>query len=356
MALSRLLVNNVRCIESAEISPCSGFNLFCGDNGAGKTSLLEAIHILSTGRSFRTRHFRDVLRYKQQSLVVSGTLQSENKSVQVGIQRSRDRIRVRIDQQPINQLAELSRVFPVIEFHPGSTQLITGDPGFRRAWLNWGVFQTNPEYFSCWRQYQHSLKQRNAALRAHARENEVRLWDKPMIEMAVRIHQAREEYLAQLENLLPDLLNQTEVAPDIAFSYRQGWKKGQAFEEVLQQNLQRDLALGYTHSGPHRADLSIFFNGHQAATSASRGETKFLTILLKLLQAHHCKQSSNKNTILLLDDLPSELDSDHLNYTFQLLGNLRTQVFLTAVDNASLSKVGKYETKLFHVKHGVVTV
>lgn len=354
MALSRLLLKNIRSIESAEIFPCHQFNLFYGDNGAGKTSLLEAINILSTGRSFRTHHFRDVIRHKQANLMVAGIQETDNKTQQLGIERTKDSVKVRINKQPVKQIAELSYALPVIEFHPGSTQLITGDPGQRRAYIDWGVFQTNPDFFSDWRQYQHSLRQRNTLLKAKKSKQEIRLWDHPLTQSAKKIDEARYLYLTNLESHLASLFNQLAINYKLGFQYRSGWKQGETFEESLEKNLNRDQILGYTYSGPHRADLNITLNERPASSCASRGQLKFITILLKLLQATHLKKATEKNAILLFDDLPSEFDHDHIQQVINLIINLKTQVFITTIE-AEKKTLKNEPLKLFHVKQGMVT-
>ncbi|HID82188.1 MAG TPA: DNA replication/repair protein RecF [Chromatiales bacterium] len=354
MALSRLLLKNIRCIQSAEISPCHHFNLFYGDNGAGKTSLLEAINILSTGRSFRTHHFREVIRHEQASLMVAGMQETDNKIQQLGIERTKDSVKVRINKQPVKQIADLSFALPIIEFHPGSTELITGNPGQRRAYMDWGVFQTNADFYSDWRQYQHALKQRNALLKAKRPKQEIKLWNHPLVQSAKKVNQARYHYLTDLKNHLAGLFNYIATDYNLGFQYRSGWKHEEDFEESLEKNLYRDQTLGYTHSGPHRADLLIAFNGRPASTCASRGQLKFITILLKLLQAAHYNKATDKKAILLLDDLPSEFDQENMQQIINLIINLKTQVFITTVD-AKTKEFKKEQLKMFHVKQGVVS-
>lgn len=353
MALSRLLLKNIRSIESAEIFPCHQFNLFYGANGAGKTSLLEAINILSTGRSFRTHRVRDIIRQKQPTFMVAGIQETDNKTQQLGIERTNDSVNVRINKQPVKQIAELSYALPLIEFHPGSTQLITGDPGQRRAYMDWGVFQTNPGFFSDWRQYQHSLRQRNALLKAKKPKQEITLWNDPLIQSAKKVDQARHHYLTNLESHLADLFNQLTINYELGFQYRSGWKQGETFEESLGKNLNRDQDLGYTYSGPHRADLNITLNNRLASSYASRGQLKFITILLKLLQATHFKKTTQENAILLFDDLPSEFDRDHLQQIINLIIEIKTQVFITTIE-ADIKTLKNETKKMFHVKQGEV--
>lgn len=353
MALSRLLLKNIRSIKSAEINPGRNFNLFYGDNGAGKTSLLEAINILSTGRSFRTHLIRDVIHHKQKYLTVSGTQGTVYKILQLGIERSKDEVKVRINQQSVRQISELSFALPVIEFHPGSTQILTGEPGQRRSYLDWGVFQTTPDFLTDWRQYQHVLKQRNVLLKEKKPVSEISLWDQQLISSAEKIHQARYQYLLSLECYLPQMLSELSIDYKLELGYRSGWKSGETFKQALEKNLKRDQSLGYTYSGPHRADLLIFLDSYSAASSASRGQLKFITILLKILQAIHYEKCTKNNAILLLDDLPSEFDTEHLKQIMQLIKRLNTQVFITTV-NPGDNVIQQNLQKMFHVKQGVV--
>lgn len=353
MALTRLFCQNLRSIQSADIQPDPGINIFYGANGAGKTSLLEAIHILSTGRSFRTPLIRNVIQYDQESLIVTGTLYESGRQQQVGIQRWKDQVRARINQQPVRHIATLSSVLPVLAFHPVSSRLITDDPGERRAYIDWGVFQIHPEFLKHWRLYRHILKQRNAAIKRKKPGKEISLWDDQLTESASHIHKVRAEYIANLQTRLPQITSEFSIPYELDIEYRPGWNTNQDFKSVLAVNLDRDLSLGYTYAGPHRADMNILLDSHPAASIASRGQLKLITIILKMLQADQLSIRTGRKAILLLDDLPSEFDRKHLKETTQLLERLETQLFITMIE-PDTTLFDSNTTKMFHVKHGRV--
>ena len=247
----------------------------------------------------------------------------------------------------------MSSVLPVLAFHPVSSRLITEDPGERRAYIDWGVFQVRPEFLRHWRLYRHTLKQRNAAIKRKKSGHEISLWDHQLAESAQNIHIVRADYIANLQTRLPQITSEFSMPYELGIQYRPGWNTDQDFKAVLTNDLDRDLSLGYTYAGPHRADMNIILDNHAAATIASRGQLKLITIILKILQADQFSIKTGRKAILLLDDLPSEFDRQHLEETTQLLQRLQTQLFITMIE-PDISIFNNIKVKMFHVKHGQV--
>src|SRR5580700_1565620 len=175
MSLAELRLQDLRCMQSAELQLDARLNLISGDNGAGKTSLLEAIYLLGRGRSFRTRHTEQLMRHGEHKLLVFGRLASASTiagtevhhAVGVSYHR-RDGIEARIDGGAVTSLAQLSAVFPVQIIDPGIHRLVEEGPLHRRRWLDWAVFHVEPSFVLHWQSYSRTLRQRNAAIKSDA--------------------------------------------------------------------------------------------------------------------------------------------------------------------------------------------
>src|SRR5262245_38233811 len=189
MSLAELRIENLRCIESAALEFSSELNLIAGENGAGKTSILEAIFLLGRGRSFRTRSSERLIRYQQPKLTVFGRT-DDSPAKQAGIEIAADGgTRARINGEAAASLLELSGVLPVQAIDPEIHKLVDQGPERRRRWLDWLVFHVEPNFAAQWAKYQRALKQRNAALKAGA--TEVGNWDSILVDAGNAISSAR---------------------------------------------------------------------------------------------------------------------------------------------------------------------
>src|ERR1700694_1340917 len=171
LTLTELAVTGLRCIEHAELEIPPGLTLVCGDNGSGKTSLLEAIFLLGRGRSFRTRNSERLIQRGQDHRRVIGRVTSASGPTQaLGFEVTREGTSARIGGRPAQSLAELSQAFPVQVIEPGVHKLVEEGGYRRRRWMDWAVFHVAPHFVDTWVQYTRALKQRNAALQVQARQ------------------------------------------------------------------------------------------------------------------------------------------------------------------------------------------
>lgn len=355
MGLCELTVRNFRIIESAVLTPSSVLNLISGENGSGKTSLLEAVHFLSQARSFRSRHFDDVLRRGQQSLRVTGkqTLR-EGGTSPLGIEKSTAQTRARLNGNPVARIADLAAALPVLVLHPESHELVAGGPGARRAFLDWGVFHSHAAFFDIWQRYQRALQQRNKALKSRMGERQVRAWDAPLVEAADAIDEARLAYMARLNTQMLRLAPALMGTRQLELRYQRGWSGEFAYAHLLDQGYDKDQQYGYTRLGPHRADIDIRVDSQAAHKTASRGQQKIVVALLKMAQAASFNEQHDQCCVFLIDDLPSELDVHHRQAFLEALSQLNTQNFITAISQNDLELTGWSERKMFHVEHGEI--
>ncbi len=353
MQLSHLKIRDFRNLVDIEFEPCSGVNLVYGLNASGKTSLLESIYYLSHLRSFRTPYLSDLINHhaSRLQLLAKATDQLDNQ-IPIGIERSKDSLEVRANQKPIQRVADITAIFPVLAIHPDSYRLITGSPGERRAYIDWGVFHVEQGFFEAWQRYKKALSQRNAALRSGQKPSYCKLWDKELEQSANHIDLKREKYIKDLYPFYLNLIEQFFPSQHVKLEYRRGWKKEESLRTVLEQTFERDLKRGMTQAGPHRADLYIQVDGKSAQTGISRGQQKVLVALLKLAQVQQFSQSAARHCILLYDDLAAELDKEHRKQILSVLKSMPIQLFLSAIEPDQIDLQGWSDVRMFHVEQG----
>ncbi len=353
MIIKSFIINNLRNIKSAKIEPAPGLNCFIGDNGAGKTSLLEALVLLSKGRSFRSGQVSALIGPDNKHLQIVTTIRSQlSGSHQLGLERSAEQWVARHNGENVAQLSELTQLLPHVLLEPGSHRLVSGPPKERRRYLDWGVFHVKQGFLSLWRRYNRTLKQRNAALR-RSEPDVVESLNPQFVSLGEQLHQAREQYAERLAEILQHQLTQLDATlAGVRLRYRKGWA-GNDLEEAIQQSGQHDAERGTTGSGPHRADLYLSLNGVPARERMSRGEQKVLTAAMILTQAQLICASEEK-PILLLDDLSSELDEAHFNKVLAAGLSLGVQTWLTGTGQLPSFAAEVEGFAMFHVKQGEV--
>jgi DNA replication and repair protein RecF len=361
--LAHLQISHVRNLSQVEIELVDGLNLFVGANGAGKTSLLEAVHLLARGRSFRTTRIGSVIGRDAESLWVHADLVDEVRGVvSVGLQKRRDNVaEARIDGVPQRHQSRVAELLPLQLLLPDGADLVMGGPGERRRFLDWGMFHVEPHSLSVLREYQRVLRQRNALLRsAHRRgeplASEAMVWTERAAVAGERVDDLRRRYVGALAPVLAEVLE--EIAPEVpaAITYQSGWPEGASLGKSLSESLPRDVKFGTTHAGPHRAELRLRSDGEPAAETLSRGQAKALATALRLAQARHTMAVAGRRSLFLVDDLGAELDRQHSERFFAALEAFGCQVLATTTALPG-HRVGFWDRqRTFHVERGCCRV
>lgn len=349
MLIRQITIENLRNLSSVAIEPHERLNYLFGDNGAGKTSVLEAITTLSRGRSFRTAQAAELTGPKEASFRVFAEIEDEQgKRHRAGLERSARHWRGRLDGADLRQLSELTRILPTVLMEPDSHLLVSGAPEVRRRFMDWGVFHVEHDFLETWRAYARALKQRNSALRQQ-RIDLLDSLDDVLASHGNRLHESRLRYAEQvssrLELALDELKSQVQA---VSLHYQPGWK-GDTLLGALFERRHRDLERGQTDSGPHRADLAISCRSAPARTVLSRGEQKAVAAALLMIQADLLK-SAGKRAVLLFDDLVSEFDRTHFEVVLAKAMDFGAQVWITGTERPELGD----PCKVFHVEQGCV--
>ncbi|MBS0194493.1 MAG: DNA replication/repair protein RecF [Proteobacteria bacterium] len=357
MRIERLNLARFRSFTAVEWRPEPGINLITGDNGAGKTSLLEAAHLLAHGRSFRGSVRDGLIQNGQADLEVFAQWgERHGRSRAVGLRHAGREWQARLDGQPSTSLAELCTALAMMTFEPGSHELIAGRSEPRRRFVDWALFHVEPEFLPLWRRYARALRQRNALLKSGEAGALLEAWDQELAQAGEPIARMRALYLQHLAPLLARAM--ATFVPELGepkLVHLQGWKRQeQSLLEALERNRARDLAFGHSSVGPHRADWRIDFAGLPSWNALSRGQEKLVALACFFAQGQAYADARGEWPVVALDDLASELDRDHQRRVLLDLAALGAQVLITGTELPTALVDGRVPATRFHVEQGEV--
>ncbi len=351
----RLDLSDFRNISSLSFAVSDGVNLIYGPNGSGKTSILEAVHVLATGKSFRSTKTAPIIRNGTSALTVFAELSG---GLAVGLQKFRNQKPVlKFQGEKQSSWVDVARILPVQVLDATTFRLLEGSPRERRRFLDWGVFHVEPPFIDHWRNSRKCLANRNQLLKsAHPDLKQLRAWNNELARSAALVDAARAAYFSRFVPIFTDVVGKITEISGISLQYRRGWDTERDLLAVLEASESQDIKYGTTQNGPHRADISVKHQGVSAAEVLSRGQQKMLVSALKIAQGVIQADNSERRCIFLVDDLPAELDERNRQRICYYLQQMNTQVFLTCVDHTSLKNSLDWaaEVTKFHVEHGKI--
>ena len=352
MPIKEFTATDFRCLAQIELAADPQYNLIYGANAAGKTSILEALGYLGRGRSFRGAPVNSLIRHGNSQFLLFGRLAETGRASTVGVRNSKEGLEVHVDGEGRGGAAALAEALPLQIIEPNVHNLVAGAPDERRRYLDWLAFHVEHGFLERWRRFRRALKQRNAALRTGAAAAAVRSWDVELAECAEAIDRGRRHALEVAELSLHEAGAEL-LGAEVRFEYRQGWGEGKSLLQALEAGVERDRQLGATQSGPHRADLKIVLDTHQARRLVSRGQQKLLACAMILAATETAQAALEKPLLLLLDDPAAELDADSLRRLMRRVTALGCQVIATSLD--ADAPIFGASAKVFHVEHGKLT-
>ena len=348
--LTTIDIENFRCIRAAHLTLDPQATGIVGENGSGKTSLLEAIYFLAHGRSFRANQREKLLPPQTDFLRVVGRVQTARGELVADIEYGKQGTRANLAGQGISGIAEIAEILPVQVIDPGVHRLIEEGSARRRRLLDWGVFHVKHEFLGVWRRYQRALQQRNAVLRSNGDEQLLAAWEGELGTAGHRVDTLRSEYASQLLPHFVGIAEQLLGAQGARFSYRRGWAAEHELVAQLIESRPRDQRLRTTTVGAHRADVAFAFEGAPARDRVSRGQQKLLAAAFILAQLAFQAAQGAPPACLMLDDPAAELDVDNLGKLLAAVSKIPAQLVITSVHESGLEGV-KLGRK-FHVKQG----
>ena len=288
MTIERLEFSHVRNLRPQSFLPHPHLNLLYGDNGSGKTSVLEALHLLGLGRSFRSGKIRRLINDTASECHITALFAGGQRA---GVRKLADgSSEMRLNGRSDVSIADLALQLPLQLLNPEVMDLLDGGSKPRRALLDWGVFHVEHRFYPLWQRYQRALKQRNSLLRnGKIKRSELRPWHVEMAEAASVLHDFRQAYVDGLQSFVQACFN--GFLPELALEldYLPGWNVSEHLLQLLDEGWERDQQRGHTQLGPHRADLRIRVNGIVADEILSRGQKKLTVCALKLAQVARLK-------------------------------------------------------------------
>ena len=349
MSLSLLEGEGLRCLQPFKVALHPGVNLLTGPNGSGKTTFLEALHLLGRGRSCRTRHTERLITHGKDRLTVFGRSDTQSfEAVGVGYDRATG-LQVRINGRDAKSVAELSEAFPVQVLDPGIHRLVEEGPAYRRRWLDWGVFHVEHGFVGQWSDYTRGLRQRTAALK---QSQDPSPWEPDLARLGEALALARLHTVQALQPWWSATLSGLLGEP-VTLGYFRGWAQDEPLLESLRNHRTRDQERGSTGSGAHRFDVQLRLEGRPAREVLSRGQQKLLGAAMTISMAKLAGSGGRRAPALLLDDPAAELDRIHTDALVNEIRSMQGQLVLTALhpDDARFGN----PDQAFHVEHGLIT-
>ena len=334
--INSLRLQNFRSYKDESLEFEKGVNIIVGPNASGKTNLLEAILVACTGDSYRAKDV-ELVRFGQKWARLDAQYDEEPRSIKIKLNPDKlvSSKTFEISSKPYKR-PPFEKTIPVVLFEPEHLQLLNGQPELRREFLDSLLEKTLAGYSQLRRQYQRTLRQRNALLKhgLATANKQIFAWDIRLSELGGQIAVCRNQLAEKMDeettNLYPKL-SKTKVK--LKMKYESALKINQYSSQLLhtlQRNLEKDCLRGYTSAGPHRDDLKITFDGHPAEDSASRGEVRTLLLALKVVELKLIEDIRGQKPLLLLDDVFSELDGTRRRALTSFLKNYQT--FITTTD------------------------
>lgn len=355
MSINSLVVVGFRNLVQGNYDFSSDRIFIVGDNGSGKSSVLESVFYLAHGKSFRTTKIDNLLNHGSESFVVSV---SDDKNVRLGISRNflSGETVIKIDDVKYSRLSELAKNIAVQIVTPESFKLFFGGPKERRKFVDLGVFHVEHSFSKIWKDFSRVLKQRNACLRTNVDSNTLSYWSESFAQSSIVISNLREGYLESLkmelaiwlEKLIPNFGNSIEV------NYLQGWSTRKQLIDLLKESEQRERKQGFSQYGAQKFDVKFLIEGDPIETQLSRGQQKLFLLALTLAQTSLIKKVKQVKPILLVDDIGAELDIKSRKLLASAIEEMDCQIIMSAIDKNVLDVLLPIPNKfkMFHVEHG----
>jgi len=364
MHLKKLSLTNFKNYDQSELEFSPRINCIVGNNGVGKTNILDAIHYLSLTKSFFNNIDSISIRHGEDYFIINGTFirDGEEDQIYCAFQKQKPKM-LKKNGKEYQKLSDHIGKFPVVMISPADNALIMEGSEERRKFLNKIISQYNPEYLDSVLKYGKALQQRNRLLKemkASARfdDEELSVWDAQLVKYGNYIYSER---LKLVEEIIPVVGERYSMISSekesVRLSYRSHLSEGD-FGETLARSVEKDRFLEYTTAGIHKDDLLFDMNGYSVKSLGSQGQQKSFLVALKLAKYDYIKSKSGCSPILLLDDIFDKFDAERVEQIIRLVGKKRFgQIFITDTHQDRLHQIlSSHDTdyKLFRINNNAV--
>ena len=341
MHIKKIKLNNFRNYNEQEINLNKNINIFYGDNGEGKTNIIEAIFLCSIGKSFRTSKDKELIKFEKESASIYLEYERKDRDGKIKIDIN-DKKDIFINGIKIKKLSELLGKINVVIFSPDDIQILKEGPHKRRRFLDIMISQLRPSYLYNLNMYNKTLEQRNNYLKQIKIENKnqemLEIWDEKLAEYAVIIYNYRVEFINKIKNKIENIHKDiTQNKENIKIEYISECKEKEEFLNLLKQRRKLDIIKGFTTKGIHRDDFMIYINEKEVSTYGSQGQHRTAILSLKLSELKVIYDEIGEYPILLLDDFMSELDESRRKSFLENIENI--QVIITCTEKIMLENL-----------------
>ncbi len=346
MFLKKLSLANFKNYGTAELEFSARINCFTGNNGVGKTNILDAINYLSLTKSFFNSSDSLNIKHNEEYFILRGQFERDgiDDNILCSFQRSKQKVLKRNGKE-YQRLSDHVGRYPVVMISPSDSVLISEGSEERRKFMNRIIIQYSPEYLDCLMKYNKALQQRNKLLRSFRESGSfdgemLSVWDSQLVRYGSVVH---EERRSLVEELIPVFKEYYQLISggreDVSLSYSSHLNQG-SFTQALTDAIAKDRALEYTTAGIHRDDLILEMNGHPVRSIGSQGQQKSYLVALKLAKFDFIRQKAGFAPVLLLDDIFDKFDADRVEQIIKLVGNHRFgQIFITDTHEERLKEI-----------------
>lgn len=357
MYISELEIYNFRNYVLQKVQFQDGLNIICGKNAQGKTNLLEAIYLLSTGTSPRAVSDKEMINLDADRARVSATVISNSGSKEVEMVLSKkEKKRATVNEMAIVKIGELLGNINTVYFSPDEMRLIKNSPEYRRRFMDIDLCQLSRSYFYTLNKYNKILKQRNALLKSDKKQDvidSIQIWSEQLAKEGAKIIKQRREFCSNISSYAKKIHSElTSGTEDLEISYQTSVEskvdseiEKELFESMM-KNIERDMRLGFSSVGAQRDDINIMLSDIDVRTYGSQGQQRTATLSMKLAEIEIFEKINGEKPILLLDDVLSELDESR---RVRLLEKAET---LQTILTCTKAELIKQKGKLFFVEKG----
>jgi DNA replication and repair protein RecF len=350
--IKKLKIKGFRCYKTIDLIFDKRINILFGDNGVGKTTVLEAIYWLSTGKSFRSKKNKILINHNENEFVLyidfNNGIDHSNHSLGISLHKSK-RKQIKLNQQALNNHSHVAHQIPVVSIDPDSYLFIDKPPQYRRSFLDWLVFHVKPNYLNIWAHTMRCHKQLNVLYKAKNKAELIE-WEKQYIKYGEQLNTDRRTTFALLKSKLIEKVNFfIPELVDFNIEFSQGWVNGISLAESISQERDKNLLYGVMYSGVHKMDIRCKVNKSDAQEVCSRGQKKLISILFYLSFIELIAEFTGLAPIVCLDDMDAELDVNKTNLMCDFIRLSENQVFISTVDPKKITTLFD-DASVFHVK------
>lgn len=359
MVIKSMSLQNYRNYKTLSLDFDANTNIFYGDNAQGKTNILEAVYVSGTTRSHRSAKDRELIYFSEEEAHICTLLEKKGMVHKIDMHLRKNKTKgIAIDGIPIRKASELFGIIHFVFFSPEDLSIIKNGPSERRRFMDAELCQLDKVYLFNLSNYNKIVLQRNKLLKElYFRpdyKEVLEVLNLQLVQYGTELIKRRRSFVKELNDIIRKIHSQLSGGQEEIFLEYEANAGETNFEELLRRNMDRDLRLKTTSTGPHRDDLSFLVNGVDIRKFGSQGQQRTAALSLKLSEIELVKRTVHDTPILLLDDVLSELDSSRQNYLLNSIQNVQTLITCTGLDEFINHRFSI--NRIYRVTDGNVTV